>query len=228
LKPIAKTQLGLVAFFDVDKTVTLEDTFLLLVRMRLKESPWRVLILLPLCPLFVLTFLFKFDRGYAKGAVLWSLTVGMGQKRAIAWLRSALALHANALWLPEAEAEIRDLEANGYSVVFVTASAPEWIVTLLEAKGFESRTLVGTRLREFLSGLCVAGANCYGDEKVRRIQETLESGFVSEKGYSDSAADLPMLRLCKERILVTPTKEHVRVYTTALGAHGFRIVNWRP
>jgi phosphatidylglycerophosphatase C len=218
---------GPVAFFDVDKTITTEDTFLLLVREGLKEHPWRALILATLSPIFLATALFTLEKRLAKGAALWSLTVGRSEEEALRWLRAVVARNADRLWLPGALEEIRALEASGFTLIFVTASAGEWIHPLLEARGLGDRGLVGTRLKPVLGGIGVKGHNCFGEEKVRRIEEAFGSSFVWSKGYSDSIADLPMLRLCAERVLVTPTAPHRAAYVLALGEDGFREVGWR-
>ena len=109
----------------------------------------------------------------------------------------------------------------------VTASASAWITPLLAARGFEQRTLIATRLKRFAGGVVVDGNNCFAEEKVRRIQETLGRALTWAKGYSDSVADLPMLRLCSERILVSPLTAHEKAYKRAVGPSGYRRVEWR-
>lgn len=216
-----------VAFFDVDKTITTQDTFLLLLREGLKSSPWRALLLVTFWPIFFSTALFRLKKRHAKSAALWSLTVGLGNQEAQEWLGQVVGQAASSLWLPEALEEIRTLEAQGFEVIFVTASASAWIAPLLAAKGLHSRTLIGTRLKRFAGGVVLHGENCFGEEKVRRIQSDLGTDLHWAKGYSDSIADLPMLRLCQERILVTPLPNHEKAYARALGPKGFRMVHWR-
>jgi phosphatidylglycerophosphatase C len=216
-----------VAFFDVDKTITNQDTFLLLVREGLKKSPWRGVVLGSFWPLFVSTALFGLEKRHAKGAALWALTVGLSDQAAKQWMHSVVAQAADDLWLPEALEEIQALETQGHEIVFVTASASAWITPLLEARGFEQRTLIATRLKRFAGGVVVDGHNCFAEEKVRRIEETLGRALTWAKGYSDSVADLPMLRLCTERILVSPLRAHEEAYRKAVGPSGYRRVEWR-
>lgn len=217
-----------IAFFDVDKTITAEDTFLLLVREGLKGSWWRGVFFATFSPLYVGTAWLGTSRAFSKGASLWALTVGRGAEGGLAWTRSVIAREAKRLLLPDAVDEIRRLEAAGHEVVFVTASAVEWIEPLLEAAGLPGRTLIGSRVRHAVGGWVMAGPVCYGAGKIARIEEALgRGGYVWAKGYSDSFADAPMLGRCVERILVDPSPRHLEAYERALGRGGFRLVAWR-
>lgn len=56
------------------------------------------------------------------------------------------------------------------------------------------------------------GANCKGEEKVRRIEAELKAwgltpDWDASYAYGDSASDLPMLRLCGHPTLVNPGKK---------------------
>lgn len=216
-----------VAFFDVDKTITTQDTFLLLLREGLKKAPWRGAVLASFWPVFASTALFRLEKKHAKGAALWALTVGLSDADAKGWMRDVVTGAADALWLPEALEEIQTLESQGFEIVFVTASADAWIAPLLAARGFAGRTLIASRLKRFAGGVVLDGRNCFGEEKVRRIEDALGRALSWAKGYSDSVADLPMLRLCAERILVSPLASHEKAYARAVGPEGYRRVEWR-
>jgi len=224
---LTTSRAGPQAFFDVDKTITRSDTFLLLLRCALQEAPWRALFFVPLCPVFIVTALFRLEKRHAKGAALWIMTVGRSEATTQAWFAATIAKHAADLWLDAAEKELRALLAAGASVVFVTASAPEWISPLLASRGFASHPLIGTRIKRFAGGFCLAGFNCYGAEKVRRIEEAFGTALVWAHGYSDSYADAPMLERCEKRVLVSPTPAHLSAYEKRLGKSGFTCVDWR-
>lgn len=84
---------------------------------------------------------------------------------------------------------------NGHKVVIVSASPEYWLKSW--AAGLEI-DLIASTLEEncgFLTGK-FSGFNCYGEEKVRRINEryVLED-FCEIYAYGDSSGDLPLLEI---------------------------------
>lgn len=70
--------------------------------------------------------------------------------------------------------------------------------------------LIATRMDKQTG--CIDGENCRGEEKVRRLRETLPNTVV-RKAYSDSLSDLPLLTLAKEPFVVTgPTITPLKSY----------------
>jgi len=96
---------------------------------------------------------------------------------------------------PEAVKRLQwHLEQN-HEIAIVTASIEDWIITWTNNINVE---LIGTRIEKkdgILSGR-FATKNCYGKEKVRRINEKYQlSRFKTIYAYGDSSGDKPMLQL---------------------------------
>jgi len=186
--------------FDLDQTVVPWDTQLVFRSYVLqKESHRRVL-----------TAVFPFFLPFAK------ILGAAGLKRVFhcyLWRMSRERLEELAQefvdeWLPdliypEVIEEIEAHKASGRQVILASASPELWVAKIGKALGFD--VSLGTR---FEWGERVAffpdmiGENHKGEEKVRRLEELgITEGLA---GYSDSRADVPMLLLCDEKILVNP------------------------
>lgn len=95
----------------------------------------------------------------------------------------------------KALAEIRKLQALGFEVVIVSASASNWI---RHWSSSVDAALVATDLEVADGRLTgnIKGLNCHGLEKVKRIQEAYDvSGYDEIYGYGDTKGDKPMLSL---------------------------------
>ena len=85
-------------------------------------------------------------------------------------------------------------------MVIVTAS-PETIIAPF-ARGLGADLLIGTRLEfdendRFTGRL--SGANCRGEEKVRRLREAFGEDVRLEAAYGDTSGDSEMLALADEK-----------------------------
>lgn len=106
--------------------------------------------------------------------------------------------------------ELWQLKAAGYTIVVVTASAEAYMRLLPE---FLPVDAVLSTPCETMDGVYtgVVGANCRGEEKVRRIQAYLQAQDMEvdadSRAYGDSASDAPMLRLTAHPVLVNPRKK---------------------
>lgn len=181
-----------IAFFDFDGTITTRDTLLEFIRFYkgtlhfylgfLVYSPFIVAYKLGLIPNFVakqkvLSFFFKGE------------SLDVFQAKCNAFSDEVLP----ALIRPKALEEIARLKANDVPIVIVTASAENWIRQWAQKQGLG---LIGTRLAvdgNKISGK-FDGKNCYGDEKVCRIeQEYRFSDYSDIYAYGDSSGDKAML-----------------------------------
>ena len=91
--------------------------------------------------------------------------------------------------------EIGRLKAAGASIIIVSASAENWLQQWCMANDL---SLIGTRL-ETTNGLLtgkIAGRNCYGNEKVNRINTGFDLSQYDEIFcYGDTKGDKLMLQL---------------------------------
>jgi HAD superfamily hydrolase (TIGR01490 family) len=126
---------------------------------------------------------------------------------------------------PAGREKIRWHREKGHTLILATASPDTYMEPVRKLLQFEA--LVGTRTRPTgpNNAPVVVGANCYGEEKVRRMAELdfFEStDWAASYAYSDHPSDLPMLLLCGHRVATNPNRSLRKM------AHreGWEIVDW--
>ncbi len=90
----------------------------------------------------------------------------------------------------------RNWQAAGARLVIVTAS-PDIVVAPF-ARGLGAEILIGTRLEFDDQGRFtgkLAGPNCRGAEKVRRLREVFGEDMQLEAAYGDTSGDREMLAM---------------------------------
>ena len=191
-----------IALFDLDGTLLPWDCQLWFRHFVTRREPWRIVFLpvflmfLPLAPLL--------GAGGMKRVFL-SFLCGMR--------RAALDVHARDFAetvaprvYPELRAEIDRHRAGGHLLILASAS-PEFYVREIGVRlGFH--VSLGTPVEP--GALFPDLENHKGGAKVARLCQILPASYFeggvlrNSHGYTDSAADLPMLALCREVTLVNP------------------------
>lgn len=182
-----------IAFFDVDGTLTRGDTFL--ANIRYQKGTWKCWLGFAWLSPWILAYKIGIlSNQTAKEKALRLFFGGMKEAdfrtQCEAFARNELPKMLRAKGI----AEIEKHEAIGHQVVLVTASAAEWIAGGF--KQFSHLQIEGTRL-EIVDGKItgrILGKNCYGEEKVRRINPYLKDFQGPTYGYGDTKGDLPLLR----------------------------------
>ena len=167
--------------FDFDGTLTTADTMIELIRF-VRGTTGLLSRLACLSPLLIL------------------MKLGLGMPEAdFNHLCNDFAQARQDLIRPQAIDMIRTLNAKGQQTVIVSASAENWVSKMAELAFGAETTVTGTRL-EVSNGKItghIDGANCYGAEKARRIQEYLDYLNISREqclitAYGDSRGDKEM------------------------------------
>lgn len=183
-----------IAFFDFDGTITRKDTLFEIIRFQRGSSALYTGLAL-LSPALVMMKLGLISKQKGKELVLQHFfrgtPVDVFSAQCTAFCREVLPgmIRENALQ------EIRQHLSKGHRVVVVTASAEEWVKPWSDALGVEC---IGTRLdvREGRLTGRIEGANCNGEEKVRRIRQAYELPVFGDiYAYGDTSGDRPMLKL---------------------------------
>lgn len=191
-----------VVVFDFDGTLTRRDTLIEFIRYA--KGTWRLLAgLLLFSPLLVLMKLHLYDNGKAKQRLFSYFFKGMRLDHFDALCgrfaddsRERL-LRDDGLRLMEKEA------AGGARVMVVSASVDNWVAPFFQ--GGVRPEIVGTKIGVEdgrLTGLFTT-PNCYGPEKVRRVQQA-EPGIAARRthyyivAYGDSRGDKEMLAYADE------------------------------
>ncbi len=183
-----------IAFFDFDGTITTKDTYLEFIRFAkgdfrfftgfLLNSPVMAGYLAKLVPHYVAKE--RMLTHYFKGTPLSEF-----QNKCDSFSNKIVP----GLIRPGALEEIKTLQANGTTVVIVSASFGNWIQQWATSLQLELIATIPQIKEGKLTGK-IDGKNCHGEEKVRRIKEKFELGQYAEiHAYGDTGGDKPMLAL---------------------------------
>lgn len=185
------------ALFDFDGTITREDTLFAVIRFICgKRKLYSGMI--ALSPFLCLYLVKVISNGRMKERVLRRFFGGMPkdlfQERCEAFCRDSLP----GLLRRDALAEIKKHQREGAEIMVVTASAEDWVAPWCRREGI---ACLGTRLQVRGGNITgkIAGENCNGPEKVRRIRAAVDlSAYDQVIAYGDTGNDRPMLRLADE------------------------------
>src|ERR1700744_226737 len=157
-----------IAFFDFDGTITTKDTLLEFIRFSKGNAHYRLGFLLN-SPWLIAYKLGLISNQRAKERILTFFFGGCPVDPFAAQCDRFSADILPGLIRPRALEEINRLRTAGVSVVIVSASPENWIRSWSIR---QQADLLATRLEitgDRLTGK-IAGANCHGEEKVRRIR----------------------------------------------------------
>lgn len=199
------------ALFDLDQTIVPWDTQLLFCNFVLKRHPWRRLYLLGFIPFA--PFAKWLGPGRMKRVFL-NYLAGMKPETIDAYAREMVdAIYPGGLYSEIVE-EVNRHKAAGRITILNSASPDIWVKYLAEKLGFDH--FYGTQVE--MTGRVklfprLIGSNNKGDAKIIRMQQHFPEGWKSGEvlpdsyGYSDSHADLPMLEICEQNVMVHPTEK---------------------
>lgn len=187
---------------DFDGTLMKGDMFAAFLKFRLRDS--RVLMRLPFAmPFYILFKLKLMDNEKAKQAIFKRLFAGESstdfrQRCEDFWQARGLDLN------PHIQAELAKYAPTESEFWIVSANFEPLIASFCEQMGKYS--FLATRLETVgpkLSGN-FNGPNCYGEEKVRRLQEQFPNpkAYANIVAYGDSSGDLPMINWAQEGYLL--------------------------
>jgi phosphatidylglycerophosphatase C len=187
-----------IAFFDFDGTITEKDTLLEFIRFSKGNARFNLGFLLS-SPWLIAYKLKVISNQRAKERVLTFFFGRCPVDTFAAWCDRFSAEILPGLIRPGALEEIKRLQTAGIDVVIVSASPENWIRPWTTAMQL---SLLATRLEvsgDHLTGK-IEGANCHGEEKVRRIETAYQlKEYPQVYAYGDTKGDLPMLALANIR-----------------------------
>lgn len=179
--------------FDVDGTLTIGDCVLPFLR---RAAGTRLVTTLLRHPLALATGLARRDRDRVKALACASLAGIPGAE--IDRLGEAFAREVAATGLrDDTTTRLRRHRELGHTVVLASASLDPYLVSLGRVLGADE--IVCTTLERDAAGRLtgrLAGANCRGAEKARRVRALLDERGLADAevwAYGDSAGDEPLL-----------------------------------
>lgn len=212
--------------FDFDHTLYDGDSGSHLFAWLIKRSWWRRLLALLLAPVFGPMVAFLPTRRAGISGFVWAGTVGFHRVRDLDALTDAyVAEHVEDIrgrLLPVALEVFHAHRERGDRVVVATGAPPELARAILAFAAHEDVPVVGT-LAGPRFGAVIAARHCHNEEKMRMLRE-LGWGDI-EAAYSDSSADLPLLRAARRPVVVNPKPGSIPRFRRELPP-GTPILNW--
>jgi phosphatidylglycerophosphatase C len=215
-----------VVVFDFDHTLYDGDSGSHLFAWLIRRSWWRTALALLAAPVFGPMVAFLPTRRYGISGFVWIGTVGMPRRRTLDdTIDRYVATHTDAIkarLLPVALEVLHRHREAGDKVVIATGAPPELARAILAFVAHESVPVIGTAVGPRL-GAIVATRHCHAEEKMRMLRE---QGYARiDIAYSDSSADLPLLKAARAPVVVNPKRGAVAMFRRVLPA-GTPILNW--
>jgi HAD superfamily hydrolase (TIGR01490 family) len=208
------------AIFDIDFTLTKKETSIELYKYMLKKDP-KLIKHLPRHLITLLLYGIKFyDEKKSKEAFLRFLD-GVEEKEVQKIVKNFYREKLSSIIYEDAINMIKKLKNEGYKVYLISASGEFYLNELYNIK--EVDKIIGTKFKveNGVFKSLMEGANCKGEEKIKRLMEELkkdniEADFKNSYMFSDSLADLPLLKLVGKGYLINYK-----------GTHELEILRWK-
>ena len=212
--------------FDFDHTLYDGDSGSHLFAWLIRRNPLRVLVALLATPLLGPMVAWLPTRRRGISGYVWIGSFGVHRVREFdRVIDRYVAAHRGqiqARLLPLALEVLAGHRARGDRVVVATGAPPELARAILDFAGHGDVPVIGTAVGPRL-GAMVATRHCHHEEKMRMLRER---GYGDiEVAYSDSSADLPLLRAARRPVVVNPKPGRVEAFRRVLPA-GTPILNW--
>ena len=182
------------AVFDFDGTITSKDTLLAFLRFHSGISKYLFNMVL-LSPVFFCYALRIIPNWKAKQLMLTLFLKGIATDRFQEKCQTFVNDVLPGLIRPAAIKSIAQHIEQGDRVIVVSASPENWIVPWAKPQGLE---VVATQLEirdNQLTGK-IKGKNCYGPEKVNRLEQHLDlKQYTTIFAYGDSKGDFELLSI---------------------------------
>ncbi len=210
--------------FDLDGTITRQDTYLAFLQFVLRRRPTRLARCLHLPGSVVRFALGRLSNTALKTRLLTAVLGGLSRADAADLTEAFLARHFARLVKPQALQRIARHIEEGHRLVLITASLDVYSLALGARLGFAE--VIATRIawaNDTITG-DLHGANLRGEQKLVVLQELLATLLAKPPiiAYADHHSDLPLLRFADQGIAVDPT----RPLAAAALQYGIRVESW--
>lgn len=198
------------ALFDLDQTLIPWDTQLLFCDFVLKRMPLRrfyLLLFLPLLPLAKVIGTEGMKRAFL--SYLWGLSHEDLKKLATEFVDQ----HLPNTFYGEMLDALKDQQKLHRTTILSSASPEIWVKPIAEKLGFDHYFGTELHIKERVTLFPkIIGGNNKGANKLIKMRDVLPEGFdpdhdtlPNSHAFSDSHADLPMLRICESASMIHPT-----------------------
>jgi phosphatidylglycerophosphatase C len=172
-------------------------------------------------------FLLRATRKWPVRFAIWAATLGRSTRDLEGLVQehvAAIFAGAEPVFVDAGLARLQQHIDDGHRVVIATGSLQVLARELLCRGGYGHVPLVASTLRPYFGGLA-SDRHCFGRNKVPMLSER---GFAPPWAvtYTDHHCDLPVLRLSRERYLISPKPQCVARIEHALSIKA-TILAWR-
>lgn len=212
--------------FDFDHTLYDGDSGTHLFGWMIARHWWRRALAALVAPVAAPMLAWLPTRRYGISAFVWVGSVGLRARRDLdVVIDRYVTSHAEqikARLLPLGLEVPRRHRQRGDRVVIATGAPPALARAILSFVAQQDVPVIGTQVGPAL-GAVIARRHCHHAEKVRMLRE---QGYIDiVRAYSDSSADLPLLRAARRPVVVNPKAEAVALFRRALPPDT-PILNW--
>ena len=212
--------------FDFDHTLYDGDSGSHLVLWLIKRDWARVVAAIALSPLLLPLIAWLPTRRHAISVYLWIATFGTHRRHDMDRLIDLyVRKHAKEIrgrLLPIALKVLQKHRDAGDRVIIATGAAPELARAILDFVAHEDLPVIGSIGGPFLGGM-ITVEHCHHENKMRMIWD---AGYDQiAVAYSDSSADLPLLKAARKPVVVNPKRRRVAMFRRVLPP-GTPILNW--
>lgn len=216
----------LLVVFDFDHTLYDGDSGSHLVTWLIKRHWPRRLAALLAAPLLLPLVAWLPMRRYGISGFLWIATFGTHRRADMDGLIDryvqANAAGIRARLLPTALKVLHRHRTVGDRVLIATGAPPELARAILDFVAHEDLPVIGSLGKPFLGGY-VTDRHCHAENKMRMIRDAGYEQIAT--AYSDSRADLPLLKAASKPVVVNPKANAVATFRQVLPP-GTPILNW--
>lgn len=207
------------ALFDFDHTILSADSSGEFIRFAFQQSANRQRMLKMATPLFKMLSVSPRTE-WRRNWLYYQFAVGGKSHKRMENLKHDfyhhLFKHKRVGAYVSAMDKIWEHQKSGHDVVVISGSLQWLLEELCERLNIRDVTIYGSRKDWF----------CYGPNKVITLQDNINlTNYQEIHGYSDSAADIPMLRLCTHKTVVNPKAECARKFEQVFG-NEHQVVSW--
>lgn len=215
-----------VVVFDFDHTLYDGDSFGHVLRWLLRRNPLRSVVAIAASIVLGPMVAWLPTRRRGISGYVWIGTFGLHGRRSFdALLDRYVETHREEIrqrLLPVALEVFRQHRADGDRVVVATGAPPELARAILAFVAHQDVPVIGTAVGPRF-GAVVATRHCHNEEKMRMLEERGYGGIAV--AYSDSSADLPLLKAARAPVVVNPKARRVAMFRRVLPP-GTPILNW--
>ena len=216
--PVPSTQADLVVF-DFDNTLYRGDSGGALIASLIRRRVWRTTLALLATPLLLPLIAMLPTRRIGISGYVWIATIGLHGRREFDDLIDHYVLsnetHLRTRILPIGIEALHAHRSAGDRVVVATGAPPELARAILAFVAHEDVPVVGTEVGPRF-GAVIARRHCHAENKLTMLREAGFDGPIA-RAYSDSTADLPLLRAARHAVVVNPKPSARNEFRRMLG-----------